>query len=100
MLHLYETPAHQNDPVTRTREGRRRLAESWREETDYGLTEPVKRPPAGRPPTGLVGNDTDNTEELMRQAGGDPKLAAMLSTRPLEEIYAQEQSRGEGNAPA
>lgn len=56
MLHLDETPAHQNDPATRTREGRRRLAESWREETDYGLTEPVKKPPADWPPTGPVGN--------------------------------------------
>jgi len=66
---------------------------------DYGLTEPVKKPPLGWPPTGPVGNDPDITEELMCRAGGDPNLAAMLTTRPLEEIYAQEQSRGEGNAP-
>ncbi|KAK2743943.1 hypothetical protein FQN55_006992 [Onygenales sp. PD_40] len=99
MVHLYETPARQNDPTTRMREGRRRPAEIWREETDYGLTERVKKPPAGRLPTGPVGNDPDSTVALMRQAGGDPHLAAMLFTRPLEEIYAQAQSRGEGSPP-
>ncbi|PGG95018.1 hypothetical protein AJ79_10316 [Helicocarpus griseus UAMH5409] len=97
MLHLYETPAHQNDPATRTREGRRRLAESWQEETDYDMTEPVKKPPRGWPPT--VGNNPDITEGLMRQAGGDPNLAAMLTTRTLEDIWVQEQASGEGNAP-
>ncbi|KAM5457362.1 hypothetical protein MaudCBS49596_000557 [Microsporum audouinii] len=81
MLHLYETPAHQDDPATRTREGRRRLAKRWREETDYGMTEPMKRPPPGCPPI----NNPDTTEELMHQSGGDRNLAAMLTTRPLEE---------------
>jgi len=45
LLHLYETPLHSEDASTRTREGRRQLARSWREETAYDLSEPKKRPP-------------------------------------------------------
>jgi hypothetical protein len=75
MLPLYETPAHQNDAATRTREGRRQLAESWREKKDYGLTEPVKEPAPSWPPAAPVGHGPDITEERMRQAGGDPNLA-------------------------
>lgn len=44
-LHLYETPVHRDDPNTKTREGRRQLARSWREETAYDLSEPKKEPP-------------------------------------------------------
>ncbi|KAI9781457.1 MAG: hypothetical protein M1816_002378 [Peltula sp. TS41687] len=45
LLHLYETPVHQEDASTKTREGRCRLASSWREETAYDLSEPKKMPP-------------------------------------------------------
>lgn len=45
LLHLYETPVHREDAATRTREGRRQLARTWREETAYDLSEPKKQPP-------------------------------------------------------
>ena len=45
LLHLFETPAHRNDPRTKTREGRRQLSRNWREETAYDLSEPKKEPP-------------------------------------------------------
>lgn len=45
LLHLYETPLHRDDPTTSTREGRRQLSRSWREETAYDLSEPKKKPP-------------------------------------------------------
>lgn len=44
LLHLYETPVHRDDPNTKTREGRRQLSRSWREETAYDLSE-RKGPP-------------------------------------------------------
>jgi len=46
LLHLYETPIHREDPSTKTCEGRRLLARSWKEETAYDLSEPKKQPPA------------------------------------------------------
>lgn len=45
LLHLYETPMHRNDGNTKTREGRRTLARSWRKETAYDLSEPKESPP-------------------------------------------------------
>ncbi|PLB47850.1 hypothetical protein P170DRAFT_447718 [Aspergillus steynii IBT 23096] len=45
LLHLYETPIHREDGNTKTREDRRTLARSWREETAYDLSEPKKSPP-------------------------------------------------------
>ncbi|KAH7118412.1 hypothetical protein EDB81DRAFT_817269 [Dactylonectria macrodidyma] len=45
LLHLFDTQVHREDPATRTRQGRRKLAEAWREETAYDLSEPKKRPP-------------------------------------------------------
>ncbi|KAL9123988.1 MAG: hypothetical protein Q9217_006637 [Psora testacea] len=45
LLYLYETPVHRDDPTTSTREGRRQLSRSWREETAYDLSEPKKEPP-------------------------------------------------------
>jgi hypothetical protein len=45
LLHLYETPVHRDDPNTRTREGRRQLSRTWREETAYDLSEPKGEPP-------------------------------------------------------
>ncbi len=45
LLHLYETPVHRDDPDTRTRDGRRQLSRSWREETAHDLSEPKKEPP-------------------------------------------------------
>ena len=45
LLHLYETPVHREDPSTNTREGRRQLGRSWKEETAYDLSEPKKKSP-------------------------------------------------------
>ena len=45
LLHLYETPEHYEDKATHTRQGRRELAQAWREETAYDMSEPKKRPP-------------------------------------------------------
>jgi hypothetical protein len=42
---LYETSLHREDAITRTREGRRKLARSWREERAYDFSEPKKRSP-------------------------------------------------------
>ena len=42
LLHLHETPVHRDDPNTKTREGRRQLSRSRKEETAYDLSEPKK----------------------------------------------------------
>ncbi|KAI2625545.1 hypothetical protein GGS21DRAFT_307041 [Xylaria nigripes] len=45
LLHLCETPVHREDPVARTRAGRRELARAWRVETTRDLSEPKQMPP-------------------------------------------------------
>jgi hypothetical protein len=57
LLHLYETPVHREDASTKTREGRRRLARSWREETAYNLSEPKKMPPQDGETEGMGRNE-------------------------------------------
>ncbi|OAA63271.1 hypothetical protein SPI_03434 [Niveomyces insectorum RCEF 264] len=45
LLHLAETSVHRDDPSTKTRKGRQDLAEAWKEETTFDLSEPKKRSP-------------------------------------------------------
>lgn len=45
LLHLYESPQHRADTRIKTRQGRRQLSASWKEETAYHLSEPKKLPP-------------------------------------------------------
>lgn len=45
LLHLAETPVHSDDPATKTKKGRQQLADAWKEETAFDLSEPKKLPP-------------------------------------------------------
>lgn len=45
LFHLYETPAHLNDAAIKTRAGRRSLANNWKEEKAFDLSEPKKQSP-------------------------------------------------------
>ncbi|KAF1815407.1 hypothetical protein P152DRAFT_455112 [Eremomyces bilateralis CBS 781.70] len=62
--HLYETPIHREDATSRTREGHRNFAKTWREETAYNLSELKNQPSEG---------DNDTVKEMQCVVGADKK---------------------------